>query len=385
MAASRSLTLGAVCFTMFASGLASSEARACSPYQCQPTTLSPPDASWVSTDVPAFLVMPRLWSVPGEPSFAADQFGIESQGGTAVPFHLVDVDGLKALVLDAPLAKGTWYYLRYPEYCPSYQYLDPPLRLARYFQALNDYPLPTEAPTIYPGSHQVEPLRVSTSSGSCTTEVQADVFRFSVGDSGQISWATVSRVETLVDGEHWALTLPGLPDSQGDQPLDVASAIPGVHRPTVLFSRCGERVPGDDAGLTPGEHQVEVRYLVYGAAAQIPPATFTVTMGCPDAPGDAAPEQSDVPEGAVPDASLPDALAADSPASPEADVLDSTPADVPDAVPELSSQTSSGCDAGPPGPSQWVTLAVAGCVLAFLQSRRTRDSKGRESGIVSRL
>jgi len=244
---------------------------------------------------------------------------------------------------------------------------------------LDNYPLPTDAPTIYPGTHQAEPLQVGTSSGSCTTGIQADVVRFGVGHSAQYAWEAVIRVETLVDGERWALTNPGEPDFAGTTSADTASMIPGAHRPTVLFSRCGERVPGDDAGLTPGEHQVEVRYLIYGAASQIPPATFMVTMGCPDAPGDAAPESPDVP-----DASIPDALALDSPASLDADAVDSTPADAPEFVPEPSLPASSGCDAGPPGPAPWAILVVTACALALLEPRRTRDSACRKQGVVSR-
>ena len=368
MTTTRTMGLAAVPFLLLALALAPRDAHACSPAQCMPTLVSPTDKAQVATDVPAFLFLPRLSWVSGlEPSFTADRFALEAQDGTQVPFHVEQVDAMVALVLDVPLVGGTWYYLRYPEYCPTYTPLDPPLQLARYFQALPSQPRGTfEVPDIYPYQHQVETTRVVTSSGSCTTEIQADVYRFGVESSVLGGWEAISRVETLVDGARWALTLPGEPDFSSYPSGDPATTNAGDRRPTALFSNCGPRTPGDDDGLTPGEHRVEVRFLVHGSTIPIPSATFTVTMGCPDPLPEPTPDQIDgfdVP--AISDLAPPnDAVAADA-----------TPADASDLAPDPAPATSSGCQAGPPAPSgasPWAPLAAIAFALALLGLRRSK-------------
>jgi hypothetical protein len=361
MTTTRTLGLAAVPFLLLALGLAPQDARACSPAQCLPTLVSPADKAWIASDVPAFLFLPRLFWSGLEPSFTADNFALEAQDGTPVPFHVEQVDAMVALVLDAPLVGGTWYYLRYPEYCPTYTPLDPPLQLARYFQAGQSPPRGTfEVPDVYPYLHQVETIRVATSNGSCMAEIQADVYRFGVDPSVLGGWEAICRVETLVDGARWALTLPGEPDFSSHPAGDPATTNEGSHRPTVLFSNCGTRGQGDDDGLTPGEHQVEVRYLVHGSTIPIPSATFTVTLGCPDPLPEPTPD-------AIDNFDLPAIIdvAADT---------DLTPPDASDPAPDPAPATSSGCQAGLPSPSgasPWASLAAIAFALAILGLRRS--------------
>jgi hypothetical protein len=328
----------------------------------------------IPTNTPAILLWERDWLV-SEPRITSDDIMFESQTGEPVAFHLEttsdpnDLPALRkylhAIVLENPLQDQTWYYLHYPEYCAGNFFSDQPLRMVRVFHAGSPiYPL-LDAPSISTCSHQVESVDVATSSGSCVTQVQADVLRFSIYHNDLPYWGSLVRFETLVDGQRWAISEPGAPDGICFQPAvcDPLRYNLGKRPPTVLFARCGERSLDDDNGLEPGIHEVQVRMLIHGLPTDYPPAEFTVEVGCPAENDDPIPDgydsnDADIDNSPANDVTIP---SDDAPGADSATNSDHAPS------PE-SNAASDGCIA-----SRTPNLAVLPIVLlatVFLFSRR---------------
>lgn len=349
-------------------------ASACSNYPCQSTLVAVGEMEAIPTNAPAILLWERDWLV-SEPRITSDDILIESQTGEPVAFHLETTSDpndlpalsryLHAIVFENPLEDQTWYYLHYPEYCAGNFFSDPPLRMVRVFQAGSPIHPLLDAPSISTCSHQVGSVDVATNSGSCVTQIQADVLRFSIYHNDLPYWGSLVRFETLVDGQRWAISEPGAPDGICFQPAvcDPLRYNLGKRPPTVLFSRCGERSLDDDDGLEPGIHEVQVRMLIHGFPTAYPPAEFTVEIGCPAESDDPTPEGSDsynadIDSSPTSDVTIP---SDDAPRADSATNSDHAPS------PE-SNAASDGCIA-----SRTPNLAVLPIVLlatVFLVSRR---------------
>lgn len=362
-----------VVMVLVAIGAPLRRASACSMARCESTQISIAEMDRIPTNTPAFLIFERDWLYHA-PRITSDAIVVESQAGVPVPFHLESVnypndpvgawESLQAIVLDEHLEPQTWYYLRYPEYCPYYWQLDPPLRLSRVFYAGEFlFPAP-EAPTVWHHSHQLESIYVGTSSGSCVTAIPADVVRFSISHPDAHYWNSLIRYETLVDGVRWAISELGEPDASGRLWAEYDPAFyQARHRPTVLFGRCGDRGSPyyvDDPGLELGSHHVEIRMLVHGFYYEYPSVEFDVELSCPE---EAAEEVSG-------DLAIEDAVSNEvdeDVASGEVDEdLASTDAGAGDA------EASSGCAASPrPGTGIAVTLLPMFAIWAALRRRST--------------
>jgi len=249
----------------------------------------------VPSNSPAFLIKTYLEWVAPSLTLTEDRFAVESQAGDQIPFHLEQAEDATAIVLDSPLSEFEWYYLRYPEYCPAELWIDEPLELVRPFQTGLPFTKQSDTAEVWTLSHRREVIDVWSDSGSCSKQIEADVMRFEFVSSASLAtWDPLVRVETLVDGERWAISPPGEPDTSAAHDFGFfPSPITGIHRPTVLFSRCGASDPSDDNGLPPGKHEVEFRFHVYGLSEPLPPVRTTVEMGCSDTADETSRAQSD--------------------------------------------------------------------------------------------
>jgi hypothetical protein len=251
-------------------------ADACSAPQCWPGAFIPQDGAVIPENAPGFYFRPSLQGgAPGDASFVhltADSDPSTSLAFTAVP----QPNGDFVLVPDAPLLAGETYTLEDRTVCNG-------AALRSRFTAGPTAPLPSSLGAVNLIGHGIfAEIDVATSSGSCSTKVEATIAQITLDRSATAEpWKDLLLYETLVDDKPWI--------NQASINVRTDPGESWLGRGTDLLYRVCK--PNPDAafqGLAVGGHNVRFRASLPGLANQTSLATpaSPVEIMCAANPGE---------------------------------------------------------------------------------------------------
>lgn len=244
-------------------------ADACSAPACWPGAFLPAEGVQVPANLPGIVWQPTASNL-GDPAEATNVVLATADAPTTpLPFTAMPLGtaGAYVLVPDAPLAPGTAYVVRDGNACGD------TLGPTTSFTTAGDAPLPSSLGTIYT-SYTRGPLEVGTSSGSCSTEVDAAIVDLELElDAGALPWRDALVYETFVDGQPWRATAS----------INVRSA-PGTswvgRGKERLYRVCSAQDTSVGEGLTAGPHEVTIVATVPGSSVVVATQTATVDLSC---------------------------------------------------------------------------------------------------------
>lgn len=179
----------------------------------------------------------------------------------------------KLLVPDAPLVNGKGYSLTYNETCTSAGGMQPASATIVPFTAIASVAVPTAMGILKSDTPVIGPLSVGTSSGSCSTSIQAASIAIRLVPSpGLAAFAPVTAYRIRVDGTEWGTVFYGSAPMAVDDSAEIEVAS--------LYAACGSRAAENDNGLTLGTHQVDVTAHVAGAPSDPPAQSLALTFSC---------------------------------------------------------------------------------------------------------
>lgn len=240
------------------------EAKACSPESCR-------QARFAVQTMPASA--PAIpFQADSTPAGGAAEVSVTKNGPARVVVTgtLQGSGASQAFVPSQPLEAGE-YTIEYRRACNA-PTGEGPTYAETGFTVTDAVALPTVAGTLAVKATSRESLRVSTSAGSCSTEVDAAIVDLDLTlDAALAPYRDVISYETLVDGQRWTGTAAG--PREGEQ----------RYRTHVrLFASCGDRSanPGHDFGMQEGSHLVQIVPTLVGSTQAITPAQIQVTVSC---------------------------------------------------------------------------------------------------------
>lgn len=263
-------------------------ADACSPPPCWSGSFVPQDGATVPANAPGFYFRPARPSSGSAGDASLVRLIAASDPTTQLAFTAVaQANGDYVIVPDAPLVPGETYSLEDGTVCGAGT-------LRSTFEAGPIAPLPTSLGALQLIGHgNVAKLGVATSSGSCTTEVDAIVAQVVLAESASAApWKDLFLYETLVDNTPWV----------GHAAINVAND-PGeswVGRgKDMLYRVCAPNPDAEFQGLEVGGHEVRFRASLPGAGATASLATpaEAIELMCTTAPSDDDPDTETVGDG----------------------------------------------------------------------------------------
>lgn len=255
-----------------ASGAHIHEAAACSAPACMPPAFTPSEASTVPSNLPAIYWRPMGGSYDPVDDVQQVTLTTAADPSTPLAFTATKAGDGYLLVTDEPLAASTSYVLTDNNTCDPGFPSTPPTRT---FQTGSAAPLPTSLGALLHTSIR-GPLDVWTSSGSCTTPVDAAYVAISLSLAPDaMPWRNALHLETLVDGVHW-----------GDA-LDVLTGTDPVRLVDTIYRVCATTDQGASPGVDGAMHEVVVRATLPGSTLSLTTAPITIQLACesdPDEP-----------------------------------------------------------------------------------------------------
>ncbi len=261
-----------------------SSSEACSAPACWPGSITPRDATPVPANLPGIFWQPLQGATADANNDPANVvLATAADPTTPLPFSTMPLaNGAFLIVPDEPLVEDTTYVVTDHNSCG--EFVDGP---SASFVVGPSASLPIVLGSISATSERVETIDVSTSSGSCSTEVTAHRVTITPDLIAEaIPWSSVFHFEILVDGEVWQAT-------------DSINTFPDVRGTWQLFRTC----PGStmdtsaDPGLSQGLHVVSVRAAIPGTPTVLTTEAITVDMHCPGEPGSNIDGDDDLEDG----------------------------------------------------------------------------------------
>lgn len=260
--------------------------RACSGPTCIAGHVAPAANAEIPAGAPAVSARPAWYG--WHPLGARSSVDLLDDKGAVLPADVVrdPVDsGFHGLLIvpKMPFRAGAKYAIRWETNCDW----SPPdggttPRTETPFFVAGAAPMPDEAGRLLLVEQKIQAVRVPSSSGSCTQAILAATARFAYEPSAAMRpWLPLVRITTRVDGQVWAASNYGAPDTTAADYFKV------YRRPDRFYTRCLGPDAGslEDGGLTPGAHRIEVVAHVAGAVADPPPMIAMVTLSCEGAGG----------------------------------------------------------------------------------------------------
>lgn len=249
-------------------------AAACSPPRCWPGYLTPSNGAVVPANLPAFAWMPVRGydNAPADPSKVTLTAG---SGATIALTATVQPDGSYVLVPATALVAGETYSILDSSTCGD---LTTGVQAgpSATFTTVAAAALPTLLGTLSAQDEPVSSLQVSTSSGSCTAEVQADQAPIDLLLAAEAApWRDALHFTTLVDGRPWSAS----PDLNFTAAPSESWIGRGVDR---VYTVCSSQDTGVASGLAAGGHVVEMQATLPGTTTVVTSATTQVTLACAD-------------------------------------------------------------------------------------------------------
>jgi hypothetical protein len=174
------------------------------------------------------------------------------------------------LVPTTPLGTGNGYHLTYVESC-SFGATAGEVKQA--FDVGSSVTLPTSAGALHGTGRVVGPRNVPTSSGSCTSKIDAVAIDVRIAPTPELlSFAPITSFKVFIDGQEATDTYYGRGKVDAD----------GIVVTTIVAA-CGTRAPSDSNGPTLGVHKIGVRAHVAGAATDPPEVVASFNFSCTDA------------------------------------------------------------------------------------------------------
>jgi hypothetical protein len=259
-------------------------ADACSRSSCFGGYFTPASGSTVPANTPALFWRPLHGLTTYNPTLVT----LTTSSNISLAFTLTLVGPLgyvtqydHVIVPEQPLVEGTTYTLTDSNVCSSDMIEGPSVT----FQAGPAAPMPTELGTLSLTFAGIAPLVVTTSSGSCTAEVEAarTVVTLTLA-ADALPWRDALHFETLVDGRPWTelnlLTTPPGSSSQG-------------RGRDLLFRICHTDDPGVVPGLDGNPHEVSMRATLPGSDVALTTPALSFQLECPAEPDPVEPVTAD--------------------------------------------------------------------------------------------
>ena len=263
------------------------DAEACSPPQCWGGSFTPAEAATVPANLPAFHWRPVL-SFDNKVSDPSN-VSLKTAGGVEVPITGTPLpNGDWVFTIDEPLVAGTGYVLTDLNVCAGDQ-----LGPTAAFTAAPAEPLPTDLGTLTTSDHRITSFEVGTSSGSCSTPIDADQVLVDLGLSATaLPWRDALMFETLVDGDSWR------PQASINSSTSPGTSWRGRGADRV-YTTCLANDPSAFPGTTEGPHEVTMRASLPGQATVLS-SSVPVELSCNPLPPDEC-ESGLLPHGACDD------------------------------------------------------------------------------------
>ena len=318
--------------------VAERDAEACSRAACYPTLVAPASGGSMPASAPGLVF---------EADFDAVNVELLDPNGVSIGGSVKKVASLGHSVF-APskvLGAGT-YTFRYGD-CPGAGPGSEPTTKEARVTITPAVPLPTKAGTLrVAGTGRVD-THSTTSSGSCTEEIDAAFVDLAIDlDAATEPYRDVLSWQTYVDGKwYWGSTL--------GTPKPAAS---GARSALRLFTACDTKgTNGRDNGLVAGAHRVELRPILAGGAGTIAPAEIGVKVTCDGENGKVEPVTTTEPPAMIPPVN----------SGPPNDANGKDPIN----EPAPANDGSAGCNAAPARPSS-MGLGLLALVGLLVGARR---------------
>lgn len=344
-----------------------SSASACSPPICRPSRVVLGDHTLPRNlaALPVTASGTRL----SDPDDASDITLTTAAGVPVAATVTVDPDTAHGFLVvpTAPLTMGS-HVLRVLERCPA-TVGGVPTVVDHPFTVGAEASVPAMLGTVSAHRLGVQEVSVASSSGICSTAIQAAVATVTLAPSAEsIPFAALARYTLLIDGTVWAASDFGS--------FDTSSLFPHVSRSVQrVFAACGTTGSLDDRGTTPGLHQAELRMHVAGAASDPPAVRFSIDVSCETGPADAGTSDAQSADASTPDAQSADAGTPDAAAEVNDEdhgcraLADGTPSDTP-AIHRAACATPPGGCSVVAGSTKTGSLLALGLIFAAAVRRR---------------
>lgn len=243
-------------------------ADACSAPQCWPGAFVPGDNATIPENAPGFYWRPSIASgQPADPSTV--QLRDVADPGTSLGFTATQLpNGDYLLTPDAPLVAGARYALEDRSICNG-------TTTHATFTAGPAAPLPTSLGSMGIIGHGNRlPIQVATASGSCSTEVDAEVLGIELVTSADATpWKDLLLYETIVDDQPWSN------QASINAPVTPGQSWKGRGADT-LYRICKPNADALQPGLAIGGHYVRFRATLPGAATSLATSPTLIELMC---------------------------------------------------------------------------------------------------------
>lgn len=244
--------------------------EACSALPCAGSYTLPADGGRAPASLRGFVV--RRWGERGPASSEASDEGITlvGPGDRNIAFDVVAGPG-PALTLEptAPLSPGT-YVLTASSAC-AFEPRTPHRSTIELTPAVMP---PTELGVLVAGVRVREPVRVETTGGACSVEIDAVTLEVGIRLAPSAApWADILQFRTLVDGAPWSAS----PSLVVELPVGASWQGRGRDR---LYAACDSPPPGARAGLPEGRHTVVMQAQLPGSEQVWATDPIVVDLDC---------------------------------------------------------------------------------------------------------
>lgn len=247
------------------------EAEACSAPPCWQSYLAPANDVYVPANLPAIYWQPARGYDASE--LDRDPSRVQLAGSVPVPSLTESIreNGDVLFLLNEPLVEGQSYRLTDSTTCnDSSEFISPD----NSFTATAEAALPSTLGTVSAIDKGLGPLHVATTSGSCSTQIEAHQIALEVelSDDAQ-PWRDVLAFTTLVDGQPWAAS----------ESINSTNA-PGTswvgRAKDKVFLSCDSDSDEGYSGLAEGAHLVAFEALLPGTDIVLSTEPVTVQLSC---------------------------------------------------------------------------------------------------------
>ncbi len=242
-------------------------ADACSGAKCNGGFFLPAGGT-VPASLPALVFEPHLDEAGTAGSTPVKLFRLDAGVEILVDIQRVDQGGRVYLFPLSPLLPDSDYLIRGDDLC-----LTGTTETTIHTGAA--LPLPASLGSVTAGASTIDPLQVSTISGSCSATITAAQAKIDLTLSADAApFAGALQVSTFVDGKPftWSPSLLTEPALGGS-----------MH--SIVFASCKSDDASAEKGLSEGSHQVFMRGTLPGTMLKLDTAPVEVTLSCGDAGG----------------------------------------------------------------------------------------------------
>jgi hypothetical protein len=266
------VVVGGLFASMITSWLAPRVADACSAPQCRVGAITPAHGATVPANIPGIYVVP-VESFLGSGDADSTKITLAVSTSPDVPLAVTvtrQADGAFLVVPAQPLVAGTSYIVTDGNACGT------DYGTESTFTAGPAVALPTSLGELTATDGGTAQLGVATSSGSCTTMVDAakDSLDLTLATDAQ-PWLGVLYFETFVDGQLWRASSSATSQNAPGESWTGR----GVD---LVYSVCATEDDGASRGVAAGTHTVTMRGSLPGSATTVMSTTATIDLQCGD-------------------------------------------------------------------------------------------------------